>query len=56
MHKFVMTAAAGCLAMATAADAQVAGFKSSRCAYGTTDMDTVIEMARLDPIGASALA
>lgn len=46
MRKFVTIAALGCLAMATAADA--AGAKPSRCGYGAADLDTVLEMARLD--------
>lgn len=46
MRKFVTIAALGCLAMATAADA--AGATPSRCGYGAADMDTVLEMARLD--------
>lgn len=56
MRKFVMTAALAGLAMATAADAHVAGPGSSRCGYGAADMDTVLEMARLDPRGGSGLA
>jgi hypothetical protein len=41
-----MITALGCLAMTTAADA--AGARLSRCGYGAADMDTVVEMARLD--------
>jgi hypothetical protein len=48
MRKFVMTTALGCLAMATAADAQIAGTAPSGCAYGAFDNDMVLEMARLD--------
>ncbi len=46
MRQFVMTAALGCLAMATAADAAGAG--PSQCGYGAADLDTVLEVARLD--------
>jgi len=48
MRKLVMMAALGCLAMATAADAQVAGSWYSGCAYGGPDSDMVLELAHLD--------
>ena len=47
MRKLVMTAALGCLAIATAADAQLAAVGPSGCAYA--DQDMILEMARLDP-------
>jgi hypothetical protein len=48
MPKLVIMAALGCLAMATAADAQIAGSGRSPCAYGATDKDLVIEIASFD--------
>lgn len=48
MRKLVITAALGCLAMATAADAQLVAGASSPCAYGAADRDMVVEIARLD--------
>lgn len=48
MRKLVMTAALGCLAMATAADAQLAEARPVECAYGSADRDLVVEIARLD--------
>jgi hypothetical protein len=58
MRKLVMTTALGCLAMATAADAQQVRTVSAECAYGTVDRDLVVEVARLDlpRWGALALA
>jgi hypothetical protein len=50
MRKLVMTTALGCLAVATAADAQIAGTGSS-CVYGAADGDMRPEVARLDPPG-----
>jgi hypothetical protein len=49
MRKLVMTAALGCLAMATAADAQLAGSGPSGCAYGAFDNDLILEMAQIEP-------
>ena len=56
MRKLVMTTALGCLAMATAADAQIVGTGPSPCAYGYADQDLVLEIARLDLPSWSALA
>ena len=52
-RKVLMTAALGCLAVATAADAHVAG--SSHCTYGAADTDTYLELARLEPRGGNYL-
>ena len=56
MRKLVMTTALGCLAMATAADAQQVRTVSVECAYGTVDRDLVVEVARQDLRGWGALA
>jgi hypothetical protein len=48
MRRLVMSAALGCLAMATAADARLADGGPSPCAYGAVDRDLVVEIARLD--------
>lgn len=48
MRKFVMIAAVGCLAAATAADAQVAGTGPSPCRYSAADGDTFLEIARVE--------
>ncbi len=48
MRKLMMTGALGCLAMATAADAQLAGAGPTACAYNAADHDLVVEVARLD--------
>jgi hypothetical protein len=56
MRKLVMTTALGCLAMATAADAQLVQARPVECAYGTTDRDLVVEIARLELPSWSALA
>ena len=48
MRKLVMTTALGCLAMATAADAQRAETRPVECAYGYADHDLIVEIARLD--------
>jgi hypothetical protein len=47
----MMTAALGLLAVATAADAHVAGRASPPCDYGAADRDTFLELARLEPHG-----
>lgn len=51
MRKLVITTALGCLALATAADAQVAGAESSPCGYGAAERDTFLELAHLEPHG-----
>ena len=51
MRKSVMTIALGCLTVATAADAHVAGRASSPCDYGAAERDTFLELARLEPNG-----
>ena len=56
MRKLVIMAALGCLAMATAADAQLVGKGPSPCAYGTTDKSLVVEVARLELRSGLALA
>lgn len=48
MRNLVMTTALGCLAVATAADAQIAGTGPSPCRYGAADRDLVAEVARLE--------
>ena len=50
MRKFVTLAALGCLAVATAADAHTARVGTTRCLYGSTDRDLVVEIARLAPL------
>ncbi len=58
MRKLMMTTALGSLAMATAADAQLARAEPSTCAYGygAGDRDLVIEIASLDLPAWSGLA
>ena len=56
MRKLVMTTALGCLAMATAADAQIAHARSVECAYRGVDRDLLVEIARVDLPNWGALA
>ena len=56
MRKIVIMAALGCFAMATAADAQLVEVRHTECAYNLGDRDLVVEVARLDAPGLSALA
>ena len=48
MRNLVVTAALGCLAMATAADAQIVETRPVECAFRGTDRDILVEVARLD--------
>ncbi len=47
MRKLVMATTLGCLAVATAADAHVAGKSPAPCLYGVADGDLVTEVASL---------
>ncbi len=55
MRKLVVMASLGCLALATAADAQFVEAGPVECAYGYGDHDLVVEIARLDHLGTSGL-
>ena len=56
MRKLVITTALGCLAMATAADAQRVESRPVECAYRGTDRDLVVEVARFDRLSRSLAA
>jgi hypothetical protein len=56
MRRLMTTAALGCLAVATAADANVAGAGRSPCSYYGPDSDTSLEFARLDRVDRVHLA
>ncbi len=53
MRKLIVMTALGCLALATAADAQLVEAGPVECAYGYGDHDLVGEIARFDLQGRS---